>query len=170
MIGDKIFCFAIIFVMSMAYAGERGYAILVSDLSTQQGSYVFSEYRNNFVDRHANKSCWDARKGNRIVYAYYKKPVVGFNKSLMREVVSGKKKSIEKLRRKLREFSDDQLSYGFDGVLIISEDVSKIYAFGSKDGAVTINIPDRIMQPLDLEGFDAIVCEASSAFDHGFIP
>lgn len=148
-------------------AGERGYAIAFFDLSV--GNFYdsqFYNYRESFGGREKDK-CWSKRSGGGIDVAYYKKPVRGIDRALAKEVVDGSsQRSLKILRERLRDYKDDLVSQGFDGVIIINESGNRIYAYGPVSGAISAPYNKNTSMPR----FDYLICKVSAAFDKDYQP
>ncbi len=166
----KLIMFFFILLSSFSgYSGERGYFVFVwgDDISKK----TFIEYRENSNEYIKNKECWAIRYGDGISIAYVNLVPNGINIELVNRALSGDASSISQIQYILKNYRDDQITHGFDGMLIMKENnnmmsVLSIPLYGSLN-KVQQEYKANINK---YEFIDKLLCESLSPFDRHFIP
>lgn len=116
--------FVIYIVAFSASSGERGYYLFVWGDSS--GKEYFKRYVAGCVIYAANSQCWNERAGNRIKEVYINTYPAGITDALINSFLSGDNESASNIITLLRNFNDEQISHGFDGMLIINKNNEKV--------------------------------------------
>lgn len=152
-----------------AESGERGYYLFA--WGNDSGKEYLKKYRANGEIYSANKSCWKERAGNSVEIIYSNVYPSGMTNSLIKSFLLGNNKYLTTIRKSLLDFSDDQISHGFDGMIVINKnnhqiEIDTIPVIGRK----YLYKRFFVVNDLDYMLFDKELCNALSPVDDYFSP
>lgn len=154
---------------SSAIAGVRGYYLFV--WGGDFGRQYFKKYISDRREYKSNKSCWSERAGDSLAVIYINTYPAGVTDVLINSFLSGDNKSAINIRKSLIEFSDDMVSHGFDGMIIVNKKGNSV-EIGTVPvkGKQYLYKRNFIINSDDYSLFDKQLCEALAPIDNYFSP
>lgn len=157
---------------SISLSGERGFYVVAIDLS---GGFWDTPYYKNYLNSsNEDFPCWDKRAGNRIDVFARKKIPSEINIDIVRLALSGNKDSINRIKNILRNYTDEKVISGYDGLYAIeyTHEMIRVYGFGARSGR--IKVVNKVLKPVANKSpvglLNNIFCSAAAPFDDKFSP
>lgn len=166
-------CALLLGLAQTCLAGARGYNVVLVDISAaelQDAKTLLLPVREaRRID--GRPECFSCGVGDRgIAVLYIRKIPAAFSVATLRQVVQGNRDSREKIKQALRDYRDDLIGNGFDGLYIYERTAQGVtlYGLGPEKGGKLQTVQHS--GPLSAAQLDQLLERASKAFEAAFVP